>query len=38
VACGDRFAYVADTNAHRIALVDYATGEVGELAIDMPRD
>jgi sugar lactone lactonase YvrE len=35
VACGDRFAYVADTNAHRIATVDYATGEVGELTIDI---
>jgi hypothetical protein len=34
-ACGARFAYVADTNAHRIATVDYATGEIGELAIEL---
>lgn len=31
VACGERAAYVADTNAHRIAVVPYDTGEVGEL-------
>lgn len=28
VACGERAAWVADTNAHRICRVDYATGEV----------
>jgi hypothetical protein len=34
VACGARFAYVADTNAHRIATVAYDTGEVGELELE----
>lgn len=33
VACGDSRAYVADTNAHRIATVAYDTGEVGELTM-----
>ncbi len=33
VACGEHFAYVADTNAHRIAIVDWSTGEVGELEL-----
>lgn len=31
VTCGDSYAYVADTNAHRIATVAYDTGDVGEL-------
>lgn len=33
VACGERYAYVADTNAHRIVTVDYASGDVEELQI-----
>lgn len=33
VACGDSFAYVADTNAHRIATIAYDTGDVGELTM-----
>jgi hypothetical protein len=33
VACGHSLAYVADTNAHRIATVAYETGEVGELTM-----
>jgi hypothetical protein len=33
VACGERFAYVADTNAHRVATVEYETGAIGELEI-----
>ncbi len=33
VACGERHAYVADTNAHRIATVDYETGLLGDLLI-----
>jgi NHL repeat len=31
VACGEHYAYVADTNAHRIAAVAYESGEVLEL-------
>lgn len=33
VACGKRHAYVADTNAHRIATVNYETGLLGDLLI-----
>jgi hypothetical protein len=33
VAIGDRAAYVADTNAHRIAVVDLASGETRPLTI-----
>ncbi|MBC7789023.1 MAG: alkyl hydroperoxide reductase [Anaerolineae bacterium] len=35
VACGERFAYVADTNAHRIALVDYRNHETGVLKLEL---
>jgi DNA-binding beta-propeller fold protein YncE len=34
VACGERHAYVADTNAHRIAVVEYDSGEVRELELE----
>lgn len=37
VALDDHHAYVADTNAHRIAVVALDSGEVSELAIEMPR-
>ncbi|HEV2644690.1 MAG TPA: alkyl hydroperoxide reductase, partial [Candidatus Elarobacter sp.] len=33
VVCGERFAYVADTNAHRVCAVDYATGDVRDVTI-----
>jgi DNA-binding beta-propeller fold protein YncE len=33
IATGDRHLYVADTNAHRIVTVDYATQELAELEI-----
>jgi hypothetical protein len=33
VACGERHAYVADTNAHRVCAVDYATGTVVDVTI-----
>lgn len=35
VTCGAAHAYVADTNAHRIVAVEYATGEMRELALEM---
>jgi hypothetical protein len=35
VAIGESHAYVADTNAHRIAVVSLATGEVATLAIEL---
>ena len=35
VAVGRSLVYVADTNAHRIAVVDEGTGEVSELAIEL---
>jgi DNA-binding beta-propeller fold protein YncE len=35
LALGDGLVYVADTNAHRIAVVDEATGDVGELTIEL---
>ena len=35
LALGDGVVYVADTNAHRIAVVDESTGEVGELTIEL---
>lgn len=35
VACGARYAYVADTNAHRICAVEYATGTVTPVAIEL---
>jgi sugar lactone lactonase YvrE len=31
VACGERYAYVADTNAHRVVGVEYGRGEIAEL-------
>jgi DNA-binding beta-propeller fold protein YncE len=34
LALGERHAYVADTNAHRIAVVSLASGEVTTLAIE----
>ena len=34
VACGERHAYVADTNAHRIAVVEYEHEEVRELEME----
>lgn len=34
VSCGARHAYVADTNAHRICWVDFASGEAGELLLE----
>lgn len=34
VCCGPEYAYVADTNAHRIATVNYDTGEVAALRIE----
>jgi len=33
VACGAKYAYAADTNAHRIVAVDYDSGEKHELTI-----
>ncbi|MDQ3696408.1 MAG: alkyl hydroperoxide reductase [Gemmatimonadota bacterium] len=33
VASSSRYAYVADTNAHRLVWVDYTSGEVGEVEI-----
>ncbi len=33
VACGTDFAYVADTNAHRVIAVDYQTGAVRNVEI-----
>jgi hypothetical protein len=35
VAIGAGVVYVADTNAHRVAVVDEATGEVGTLEVDL---
>jgi DNA-binding beta-propeller fold protein YncE len=34
VAIGDGLVYVADTNAHRVAVADEATGAVSTLEID----
>jgi NHL repeat-containing protein len=34
VCCGSSYAYVADTNAHRIATVNFESGETGELRIE----
>ena len=34
VCIGGSYAYVADTNAHRIATVHLETGDVGELRIE----
>jgi len=34
VACGADYAYVADTNAHRIASVSYSTGKTGTLTLE----
>jgi sugar lactone lactonase YvrE len=34
LAMNARHVYVADTNAHRIAVVDRASGQIGELRID----
>ncbi len=33
VACGVEYAYVADTNAHRIVTVNYRSGETSELRL-----
>jgi hypothetical protein len=33
VACGGKYAYVADTNAHRIMTVDYGSGKLQELRL-----
>jgi hypothetical protein len=33
VALGERHAYIADTNAHRIAVADYRGGELAVLDI-----
>lgn len=33
VTCGDKYAYVADTNAHRVVAVDYDSGEIRELTL-----
>jgi hypothetical protein len=35
VAIGERFVYVADTNAHRIAVIERGGGETRELAIEL---
>lgn len=37
VACGERCAYVADTNAHRVRAVEYETGGMRDLEIILPR-
>ncbi len=37
VACGERFAYVADTNAHRIAAVNYESLETRVLELELLR-
>jgi DNA-binding beta-propeller fold protein YncE len=37
VACGELYAWVADTNAHRICAVSYETGELHALEIVLPR-
>ncbi len=34
VACAGRVDCVADTNAHRIATINYETGALGDLALD----
>lgn len=34
IACSDTHAYIADTNAHRIAVVEIATGELSELRFE----
>jgi hypothetical protein len=36
VALGDTAAYVADTNAHRVVVVDRTSGEMRPLVIDVP--
>ena len=33
VTCGKKYAYAADTNAHRVVAVDYDGGEIHELTI-----
>ncbi len=33
ITCGEKYAYVADTNAHRIVAVDYGSGEIHELTL-----
>jgi sugar lactone lactonase YvrE len=35
LAIGDGLVYVADTNAHRVAIVDEASGELSELSIEI---
>ena len=34
VAIGERFVYVADTNAHRVAVIDRRSGQIGTLLIE----
>jgi DNA-binding beta-propeller fold protein YncE len=34
IACSETHAYVADTNAHRIAVIDFSTGETTELSLE----
>jgi hypothetical protein len=34
VACTDTHAYVADTNAHRIAVIDLEAKEMSELRLE----
>ncbi len=34
VCCGSKYAYVADTNAHRIAAVNFQSGEITEVRIE----
>jgi len=33
ITCGAKYAYVADTNAHRIVAVDYDSGELHEITL-----
>jgi hypothetical protein len=33
ITCGEKYAYAADTNAHRIVAVDYGSGEIHELTL-----
>jgi hypothetical protein len=33
VTCGDKYAYAADTNAHRVVAIDYDSGEIRELTL-----
>lgn len=33
VTCGEKYAYAADTNAHRVVAIDYDSGEIRELTL-----